>query len=344
MRQDPRIALDAEARRHGAISRPAVADRNGASDGLVIAAGVLGVCLLGALTMNRLSAGRSETAPPPPAASIAVREPVPAPAEPVAPSVAPAIPAPPRPAGLPEERARAPALILDTLSASDPSAAAPADAAKTVAAAEPQSALNGDEQFAARMGPSGDDTARAVALSDPGSIIIQGTLITAVLETAVDTSLPGYARAVVSRDVRSFDGSRVLVPQGSRLIGRYRSGVSMGQTRAFIIWTRLVRPDGLWVELASPTTDESGRTGLEGDVDTHFFDRFGSAIILSIVGSAASVVSSTADVVISSTSDAQSAAAAAMQASGNIPPTIAIPQGEPIRVFVARDLDFSGAP
>ena len=88
----------------------------------------------------------------------------------------------------------------------------------------------------------------------------QGTLIPAVLETAIDTDLPGYVRAVVSRDVRSFDGSKVLIPRSSRLIGQYKSGLADGQTRAYVIWSRLIRPDGVSVALGSPAVDFSGRS------------------------------------------------------------------------------------
>jgi type IV secretion system protein VirB10 len=83
-----------------------------------------------------------------------------------------------------------------------------------------------------------------------------------VLETAIDSDLPGYVRAVVSQDVRSFDGARVLIPRSSRLIGQYKSGVASGQTRAYVVWSRLIRPDGVSVALASPAIDDAGRTGL----------------------------------------------------------------------------------
>ncbi len=112
----------------------------------------------------------------------------------------------------------------------------------------------------------------------------QGTLIPAVLETAIDTDVPGYVRAVVSQDVRSFDGSRVLVPRSSRLIGQYQSGLQAGQKRAYVIWTRLIRPDGVSVNLASPAIGFDGRPGLAGKVNSHFFKRFGSAMLLSVVG------------------------------------------------------------
>jgi type IV secretion system protein VirB10 len=164
-------------------------------------------------------------------------------------------------------------------------------------------------------------------------------MIPAVLETAINTDVPGYVRALVSQDVRSFDGKRVLIPRSSRLIGQYQSGVQQGQRRAYVIWTDLIRPDGVTVKLQSPAVGFDGTTGLAGDVDTHFFSRFGSSILLSVVGGLGAIASGGAGLVIGGAS--QSAASTALQQDGQRPPTIRVPMGEPIRVFTARDLDFS---
>jgi type IV secretion system protein VirB10 len=175
-------------------------------------------------------------------------------------------------------------------------------------------------------------------------MVVQGTIIPAVLETALNSDLPGYARAIVSRDVRGFDGSKVVIPRGSRLIGQYKSGVATGQSRAFIVWSRLIRPDGVSVQLASPVSDSSGQSGLSGKVDRHFVQRFGSAILLSVVSGLASSLGdgSSSTVVIGGSADAQSAAGQALASDSKISPTIRVPQGTPIQVFTARDLDFSG--
>ena len=169
--------------------------------------------------------------------------------------------------------------------------------------------------------------------------VTQGTLIPAVLETAIDTDLPGYVRALVSRDVRSFDGTQVLIPRSSRLIGQYKSGLAAGQTRAYVIWSRLIRPDGASVALASPAVDFAGNSGLAGKVDGHFMQRFGSAVLLSVVSGLGALGSSGTSVVLSG--GGQSAASVAAQRDTAIPPTIRVAQGQPIRIFTARDLDFS---
>jgi type IV secretion system protein VirB10 len=183
------------------------------------------------------------------------------------------------------------------------------------------------------------ETASASRLVDPTNTVTQGTLIPAILETAIDSDLPGFVRAVVSQDVRSFDGKRVLIPRSSRLIGQYKSGLAAGQTRAYVIWTRLIRPDGASVPLASPAVEFSGRSGLSGEVENHFFQRFGAASLLSVIGGLGALASSGAGLLIASSG--QSAAAVAAQRDSQIPPTIRIAQGQPVRVFTARDLDFS---
>src|SRR5581483_1522469 len=134
--------------------------------------------------------------------------------------------------------------------------------------------LSPDEAFAERVGNGGVDVASATVMTDPANTVVEGVLIPAVLETAINSDLPGYARAIVSQDVRSFDGSKVLIPRASHLIGQYKSGIANGQKRAYVLWSRLIRPDGASVALGSPSTDLSGKTGIAGDVDSHFFARF----------------------------------------------------------------------
>ena len=121
---------------------------------------------------------------------------------------------------------------------------------------------NSNDDFASRLGGVGGTAATATAAIDPKTTVTQGTLIPAALETAIDTDVPGYVRAIVSSDVRSFDGSRVLVPRSSRLIGQYKSGLAAGQKRAYVIWTRLIRPDGVSVNIGSPAVGFSARPGL----------------------------------------------------------------------------------
>ncbi len=256
------------------------------------------------------------------------------------------------------DRLRAPALVVD-LSEYKAPAAGPAPAPGAVegdalsaagvagavtGAAEAGASLNSNERFAQRLGVGGNSgPARATPMGDVSTRIIEGSVIPAVLETALNSDLPGYARAVVTRDVRGFDGSKVLVPRGSRLIGQYTTGVALGQSRAFVIWTRLIRPDGATVELASPATDALGRGGLTGTVDRHFLQRFGGAILLSLLNIGAGAVADSSDttVVIAGARAGSDAAGQTFANDANIKPTVKVPQGSPLRVFVSQDLDFS---
>ncbi|OYY69335.1 MAG: hypothetical protein B7Y44_06700 [Sphingomonadales bacterium 28-55-16] len=203
--------------------------------------------------------------------------------------------------------------------------------------------LSAEDKFSDRVAAAENAPARAVRIANSSYTVPQGAIIAGVLETAINSDLPGYVRAVVSRDVMGFDGRRVLIPSGSRLIGQYRSGLTAGQSRAFIVWTRLTRPDGVTVALGSPVTDPLGRAGLGGKVDSHFLKRFGSAILLSVVQSGLGLLQQGGqDVVVRTADDAKSVAGIALQRDINIPPTIKVAQGTAIRIFIARDLDFSG--
>lgn len=199
--------------------------------------------------------------------------------------------------------------------------------------------LTGSSSVQGVGGGSEASSVRSSSMADPSNTIVQGTLIPAVLETAIHSDLPGYARAVVGQDIRSFDGTKILVPRSSRLIGEYKGGIVAGQKRVNVMWTRLVRPDGVSIALASPAVDSAGQSGIGGKVNDHFLQRFGSAILLSLLGSASAIGSGGATVIMSG--GGQSAASVALQNDGKRAPTIQVMQGEPIRVFTARDLIFA---
>ena len=201
--------------------------------------------------------------------------------------------------------------------------------------------------FAAQNADKSVETATASQLPNLHTLIAQGAMIPGILETAISSDLPGMVRAVVSENIYSFDGFSLVIPEQSHLIGQYRAGLVNGQSRVFIIWTRLIRPDGVSINVGSYGTDALGRSGLAGDVDSHFFERFGSSVMLSMIDSGLQAAAnstknpSTTSVAINTGNDFSSAAAIALQNSINIPPTINIDQGARINVFVGKDLDFS---
>ena len=205
--------------------------------------------------------------------------------------------------------------------------------------------LTSNERFATRAGNRDTEVAQARRLSNQDTLVVQGTIFGAVMETALNSDLPGYARAVTSRDVLSFDGSQVMIPAGSHVIGEYNSGVAQGASRVFIVWTRLIRPDGVSIALASPAVDDLGRGGVGGKVNRHFLQRYGGAILLSVLTGGLNAFTQSlahgSTVIVTSSNEATSLAGQAAQ-STQIPPTIKTKQGANVRIFVARDLDFSG--
>jgi type IV secretion system protein VirB10 len=260
------------------------------------------------------------------------------------------------------ERLRAPTLVVDLARADQPSV--PGAAAQTQSdsgatertsgrgAAAPTAGagaaadrnLSETERFSERVGREEVEVAQARRMTGLDRLIPQGAVIGAVMETALNSDLPGFARGTVARDVRSFDGSAVLIPAGSRLIGQYKSGVAQGASRVFVLWTRLIRPDGVSIELASPATDDLGRGGIGGKVNRHFVRRFGGGILTSVISgainAAAAAFSGGSTIIVGSAGEAANLASQAGQ-NTEIPPTITTRQGAAVRVFVARDLDFS---
>lgn len=214
-----------------------------------------------------------------------------------------------------------------------------------------------NSKFLAAASSIGDRGAKARKIERIDALVPEGTLIPGILETAIVSDLPGQVRAIVSQDVYSFDGRRILIPTGTRLIGEYQSEITRGQTRIFVVWTRMLRDDGVSVRLNSIGADSVGRAGLTGRVDKKFRERFGAAILLSIVGAGASYLTGYGSEAAAGDSDdaqnaeelaretlAQTFSDMANQALGDslrIPPTISVSQGERIFVFVRQDLDFS---
>jgi type IV secretion system protein VirB10 len=121
--------------------------------------------------------------------------------------------------------------------------------------------------------------------------------------------------------------------------------VQQGQRRLFVLWSEARTPAGVVVELASPGTDALGRSGVTGDVDTHFAARFGAAILISLIdaGTAALIAaqSNGDSSVVIAPQGASDVVAEVLRQTVNIPPTIRVPQGERLQVLVARDVTFA---
>ncbi|WP_340644178.1 type IV secretion system protein VirB10 [Phenylobacterium sp.] len=183
--------------------------------------------------------------------------------------------------------------------------------------------------------------ARATRLPDRNFLILAGSTLPCILQTAMSSTTPGYVSCLIPRDVLSATGGVVLLEKGTRVMGEYRANLRQGQRRLFVLWTRAVTPGGVAVSLASPAADALGRAGFDGQIDTHFWDRFGAGLLLSVVdeGGGDRTSQGHANSPVRTSSEA---AAVALQASLDIPPTLTKSQGAEVSIFVAQDLDFSG--
>lgn len=204
---------------------------------------------------------------------------------------------------------------------------------------------NEDQRFNRMLKPTVLEGSKAGHLGNRNFIVAMGTSIPCALETALSSDQPGFTSCVITRDVLSDNGRVVLMEKGTQVVGEYRGGLRRGQSRLFVLWNRAKTPKGVIITLASPATDAIGRAGFDGYVDTHWWERFGSALLLSVVGDVATWAGrelQASDVEAQGTTSAgKEAAAIAVEQSINIPPTLMKHQGSLVSIFVARDLDFS---
>lgn len=194
--------------------------------------------------------------------------------------------------------------------------------------------------------------------------IVEGKIVHSVLETAINSDLPGTIRAVVSHDVYAEAGRSILIPKGSRLLGTYNATVKRGQNRVFVVWTRVIRPDGITIAIGSAGVDALGRAGIEGDVDNKYMEMFTNSALTSAMTISVAAIgealfgddqsSTTTNNGGGSTTTTSPSGQAMRDAVDNIgqvgksivgtalglQPTIYVDQGTPINVFVNKELVF----
>jgi type IV secretion system protein VirB10 len=199
-------------------------------------------------------------------------------------------------------------------------------------------------ELGALLRPGISATVRAQVLPTQRLLLPKGAFIDCTLETAVDSTLPGMTTCVLATDTFGVDGQVVLLERGTKLIGETRGQVQQGSARVFVLWTEARTPAGVIVPLASPGADELGRSGLPGSVDNHFWQRFGAAMLVSVIdGAVEGAVQSSRGgngTVIVNPSATQGVLTEVLKGTVNIPPTVVKQQGDRIQVLVARDLDF----
>jgi type IV secretion system protein VirB10 len=199
-------------------------------------------------------------------------------------------------------------------------------------------------ELGALLRPTVSSVVHAQVLPTQRLLLPKGAFIDCTLETAIDSTLPGMTTCVMATDTFGVDGKVVLLERGTKLIGETRGQVQQGSARVFVLWNEARTPTGVIVPLASPGADELGRSGLPGTVNNHFWQRFGAAMLVSVIdGAVESAVQSSRGgngTVIVNPSATQGVLTEVLKGTVNIPPTVVKQQGDRIQVLVARDLDF----
>ncbi|WP_232307606.1 type IV secretion system protein VirB10 [Sphingobium chungbukense] len=191
-----------------------------------------------------------------------------------------------------------------------------------------------------RTSAIGRTTARMIG--DRNYLVTAGSIIPCTLQTAMDSSVPGYATCIVPRDIYSDNGRVVLMEKGTRVFGEYQGGLNRGQYRLFAMWSRAVTPRGVSIDIASPASDSLGRAGVGGKVDRFFWDRFGSALLFSVLEDGAYVASTAVGRAGNNVTRVPSdSASTILQDTQQIKPVLRVAQGTDLAITVAQDFDFS---
>ncbi|WP_064695004.1 IncP-type conjugal transfer protein TrbI [Rhizobium aegyptiacum] len=183
----------------------------------------------------------------------------------------------------------------------------------------------------------------------------RGSVIPATLITGINSDLPGRITAQVSQNVYdSATGHRLLIPQGTKLFGRYDSKVSFGQKRVLVVWTDIIFPNGSTLQIGGMSgTDAQGYGGFNDKVNNHYFRTFGSAVLIALIGTGIDMA-----VPQSSTLATQDTASDAtrrnfaetfgrvadqtIQRNMDVQPTLEIRPGYKFNVLVDQDIVFPG--
>jgi type IV secretion system protein VirB10 len=216
-----------------------------------------------------------------------------------------------------------------------------ADAA--AAAGTGSAARASDPSLASLLTPTLAAAAPAQRLPSERLLLPRGAFIDCTLETAIDSTLPGMTTCVTAEDTFSADGKVVLLDRGTKLVGETRGQVQQGQARVFVLWTQARTPTGVIVPLDSPGTDQLGRSGLAGQVDRHFLERFGAAILVSLIDGVVQArvqAASRPGATVVYPSGATDVMTEVLKDTIAIAPTVRVANGERIQVLVARDVDF----
>jgi type IV secretion system protein VirB10 len=166
-------------------------------------------------------------------------------------------------------------------------------------------------------------------------------VIPCTLQTAINSTQAGYVSCVVNHDVFSENGRVVLLDKGTKVLGQYSGGITQGQARMFVLWTRALTPRGVAIDLGSPAADSLGRSGVTGGIDTQFWARFGAALMMSVLEDASNIAGrAVAGQGTYTTQVPSTMGQTILQSTMNIRPILKKNQGDTAAIFVAKDFDF----
>lgn len=201
------------------------------------------------------------------------------------------------------------------------------------------------------------DATSAQFINHADSLLVRGTYIRCVLETRIITDIPGLTSCIVTEPVYSINGRRLLLPKGSKILGKYNSE-DPKIPRVSVIWDRITTPNGIDVSMQSPGVDNLGGAGFPGQYDGHWASKLSSALLISLVSDAfkyagekygpeTESVTSGGEVITSpfqsnTAESVQNLARQAVARSASRPATVTINQGTIVNVYVAKDVDFTG--
>lgn len=215
---------------------------------------------------------------------------------------------------------------------------------------------------AAQQGPAGSllggpSMSKAKTLEHADALMQRGTYIRCVLETRVITDVPGYTSCLVTEPVYSFNGRKLLLPKGSKVLGAYTAGPT--GDRVAVVWDRIITPTGIDVNMSKPNPgiDNLGGAGVPGQYDAHWASRISSALLISMLSDGFKYEAAEHGpktnafagngVVLQEPFESNTArtverlADQAVREAANRRPTVTINQGTVIYVYVAQDVDFS---
>ena len=198
-------------------------------------------------------------------------------------------------------------------------------------------------RLGALLTPTITQAARPTVLPTRRLLLPKGAFIDCTLETAIDSTLPGMTTCITATDTFGADGTVVLLPRGTDLVGETRGQVQQGSSRIFVLWTQARTPGGVVIPLDSPGTDALGRSGLTGTVNRHFWARFGAAILISVIngGIQYGVQSQNqGGALVYEPDTTEGVMTEALKSTVDIPPTVTVPNGARIQILVARNIDF----